>query len=406
MSILLQALRGRDIVRKPKSRAFAPRVVAIGVVACMISAACSAATGTGTPPTSPSSPIPGPTSDSSATPGPSASKAAGCLVGAAWNNYSEEVIAEWYEPALQKPLLAAGDAYESVDAKSSPDTQRSQIDQFVAKGAKVIIVRVMGDLDGSLPLATQRAIDRAVAAGVPVIAFDYLVDTPKALLIAFDPVETGRMEARAILAARPKGNYVIIKGHPQGQLEPDLIAAGIHEILQPAVDKGDIKIVAETYTVNWDPYTAQTEMAAILSENHNQIDAVIAESDGMAGGAIAALKEVGLDGKVAVAGQGGDTWSLNNVANGTQTLDVWPDPRLMGAAAGDAAVALCKDPDVSKLKGTTLFSSPGHNQIPSFLLTPQAITKENLNLVIDSGWATKDFVCARIDPSEAPPACR
>ena len=392
-------------MRKPKSHGLAPRVVAIGVVACLISAACSAATGTGTPSTSPSSPAPGPASDLSATPGPSASKAAGCLVGAAWNNYSEEAIAEWYEPAIKKPLLAAGDAYEFVDAKSNPETQRGQIDEFVAKGAKVIIVRVMGDLDGSLPLATHRAIDRAVAAGVAVIVFDYLVDTPKALLIAFDPVETGRMEARAILAARPKGNYVIIKGHPQGQLEPDLIASGIHEILQPAIDKGDIKIVAETYTVNWDPYTAQTEIAAILSENHNQIDAVIAESAGMADGAIAALKEVGLDGKVAVAGQGGDPWYFRDVALGTLTVNVWPDPRLMGAAAGEAAVALCKNPDISKLEGSRPLSMPSHDQATTILLTPQAITKDNLNLVIDSGWVTKTDLCASLDPSGAPPAC-
>jgi D-xylose transport system substrate-binding protein len=400
-------------VRKPKSHGLAPRFLALGV-ACLISAACTTATGTGAPPSSPSSPTTGPTSPSSLTatlppsptPGPSASKAAGCLVGAAWNNYAEEAISEWYEPALQKPLLASGGTFESVDARSSSDTQRSQIDQFVAEGAKVIIVRVQGDATSSVAPATLRAIERAADDGVQVIAYGYFVDSAKVLWVSFDDVEIGRMEARAILAARPKGNYVIIKGHPQGQLEPDLIASGIHEVLQPAIDKGDIKIVAETYTVNWDPYTAQTELEQILVKNKN-IDAVIAESDGMASGAIAALKEVGLDGKVAVAGQGGDTWSLNNVAKGTQTVDVWPDPRLLGAAAGDAAVALCKDPDIAKLKGATLFTSPSHNQIPSILLAPQAITKDNLDVVIDAGFATtKDYVCANVDPSTAPPACR
>jgi D-xylose transport system substrate-binding protein len=380
--------------------------VSIGVVACLISAACASATVTDAPPTSPSSPTPGLTSHSSPTPSPTAPDAEGCLVGEAWNNYAEERIARWDQPAVEKPIVAAGDDYDWVDAKSSADTQASQIDQFVAKGAKVIIVLVLGGLEGSLPPATQSAIDRAVDAGVAVIAYDHLVDSPKALLVAFDPVEIGRMEARAILAARPKGNYAIIKGHPQGQLEPDLIASGIHEILQPAIDRGDIKIVAETYTVNWDPSTAQTEMEAILTENHNRIDAVIAESDGMAGGVIAALKEVGLDGKVAVAGQGGDTGSLNKVALGTQTVDVWPDLRLMGAAAGDAAVALCKNRDIAKLEGTRPLSLPGNNQVTSILLTPQAIAKDNLNVVNDSGWANRADLCAGVDPSKAPPACR
>ncbi len=381
------------------------KVAAIGVVACLISSACSMAV-TSTPPTAPSSSTQSQTAPSVSTPSPTAPDAPDCLVGEAWNNYAEERITTWDQPAVEKPILTAGGDYDWVDAKSSAETQATQIDELVAKGAKVIIVLVLGGLEGSLPPATQRAIDRAVDADVAVIAYDRVIDSPKVLLVAFDPVEIGRMEARAILAVRPKGNYAIIKGHPEGQLEPDLIASGIHEILQPAIDEGDIKIVAETYTVNWDPSTAQTEMEAILSENQNRIDAVIAENDGMAGGVIAALEEVGLDGKVAVAGQGGDTGSLNKVALGTQTVDVWPDLRLMGAAAGDAAVALCKNRDIAKLEGTRPFSLPSHNQVTSILLTPQEITKDNLKLVVDAGWTTKADVCAGVDPSEAPPACR
>jgi D-xylose transport system substrate-binding protein len=128
----------------------------------------------------------------------------------------------------------------------------------------------------------------------------------------------------------------------------------------------------------------------------------------VASGAVAALEEVGLDGKVAVAGQGGgdDMWFFNHVAAGRQTVDVWTDTRLMGKAAGDAAVALCKNPDISKLSGTTKLSVPGSGQVTSILVAPQAITKDNLNLVIDSGWVKKEGVCASIAPSGAPPACR
>jgi D-xylose transport system substrate-binding protein len=382
----------RDIVRKPKSPGFAPRVVAIGVVACLIGSACSTTAGTSSPAAVPSSSAPGQT-------------APGCLVGEAWNNYAEEVIELWHQPAVEKQILAAGYDYDWVDAKSSSETQATQIDELVAEGAKVIIVRVQG-YETSLPPETRSAIDRAAAAGVAVIAYEYLVDDPKALIVAFDPVEIGRLEARAILAAKPKGNYVILKGDPRGQFLPDLMASGIHEVLQPAIDKGDIKIVAETSIVNWDPNTALEAMRSILSQNQNKVDAVIAESDGMAAGAIEALKEVGLDGKVAVAGQGGDTWSLNHVAAGTQTVDVWPDPRLMGKAAGDAAVAPCKNPDIARLEGTSPLSLPGPTQVPSILLKPQAITKDNLNVVLDAGWVTKDYVCASIAPSKAPPACR
>jgi D-xylose transport system substrate-binding protein len=374
-----------------KSRGPAAKAVAVGLVACLISAACSPAT-TSTSPTVSRSPAPSRTAPS-------------CRVGEAWDVYAQERIQRWDEPAIEKPIEAEGGTHDSVDANASYERQARQIDAFVASGANVIIVRVEGDVDDPLPPATVQAIDRAVDAGVAVIAYDRLIDNPKALLVAFDPVEIGRMEARAILAARPKGNYAIIKGHPQGQLEPDLIASGIREILQPAIDKGDIKIVAETYTMNGDPYMAMTEMQSILSKNHNKIDAVISEDDNMAGGVVAALKEVGLDGKVAVAGQGGDMWGLNRVALGTQTVDVWADLRLLGKAAGDAAVALCKNPDISKVKGARPLSLP-KNQATTLLVTPQPVTKDNLNVVIDSAWVEKRDVCADVDSSEAPPACR
>jgi len=401
-------------VRKPRSQSFAPRIVAIGVVACLMSAACATATatGTGATPSSPSSPNPGPTSSSSLTatvppsptPGPSASKGAGCLVGEAWNNYAEERIAQWDQPAIEKELAAAGDDYLATDAASSQETQRTQIDKLVAKGAKVIVLRAQGGSVGLMDPANLKAVERAVAAGVAVIAYDDLIESPSVLWISIDQVEAGRAEARAILAARPKGNYVIIRGM-KGQPLEALRASGIDEVLQPVIARGDIEIVAEPYTVNWDPSTAQTEMAQILARNKS-IDAVIAESDGMATGAIAALKEVDLAGKVAVGGQDADWISLARVAAGIQTVSVWPDLRTMGTVAGDAAVALCKDPDISKLKGTKLYSSPGHNQVPSILLAPKAITKDNLNLVLEAGWLPKDYLCASIDPSGAPSACR
>jgi D-xylose transport system substrate-binding protein len=330
---------------------------------------------------------------------------AGCLVGAAWNNYTEERIPQWDEPAVKKVVEAAGGTYEMADAESVSDTQASQIDQFVAKGAKVIILRAQMDIDGSVPPGTQGAIDRAVAAGVAVIAYEYFIDSPKVLWVNSDEVEAGRMEARAILAAKPKGNYAIIRG-TQGSLDDDLLGSGIHEILQPAIDRGDIKIVAETYTQYWDPGTAQVEMTSILAKNQNRIDAVIADWDGMAGGVIAALKEVGLDGKVAVAGQGIDMGSLHNVAFGTETVEVWRDLGMMGTTAGDAAVALCRNPDISKVKGTTPFSSPGHNQIPSLLVKPQAITKDNLNVALEAGWTKKSDLCFLLDTATAPPVCR
>jgi D-xylose transport system substrate-binding protein len=207
---------------------------------------------------------------------PTVPTAPGCVVGASWNSVVEGRIHDWDSPRLKALIEYAGGIFMSADAKTSPDTQSSDIDSFVAAGARIIVVRAQ-DTIAILP-----ALHRAEAAGVSVIAYDRLIEDPKVLYMAYDTVEIGRLEARAILAARPTGNYVIIKGDRADPVS-DQLASGIHEILQPAVDRGDIHIVGETYTHWWDPADAQTEMAGFLAQTANRVDAVIAENDGMAG---------------------------------------------------------------------------------------------------------------------------
>ena len=158
----------------------------------------------------------------------------------------------------------------------------------------------------------------------------------------------------------PKGNYVIIKGN-KADANADFLRAGYEEVIGDAVKSGDIKIVGETYTDNWDPAKAQTEMEQFLTADNNDVQAVLSENDGMAGGVVAALEAQGLAGKVPVSGQDGDQAALNRVALGTQTVDVWKDARVLGKAAGEAAVQLCKDKDVTKVTGTAAFTTPGGN---------------------------------------------
>jgi len=225
-----------------------------------------------------------------------------------------------------------------------------------------------------------------------VIAYDRLIKDPKALYITFDNVLVGNLEAQAVFAAKPKGNYAIIKGN-KADANADFLRSGMEQIIGAAVKAGDIKIVGETYTDNWDPSKAQTNMEQILTQNQNKVDAVLSENDGMAGGVIAALTAQGLAGKVPVSGQDGDKAALNRVALGTQTVDVWKDARLLGKTAGDAAIQLCKNSDPSKVTGTAKFTTPGNNSLSSILLTPNPITQANLKDVLDATWVTKADLC-------------
>ena len=103
-------------------------------------------------------------------------------------------------------------------------------------------------------------------------------------------------------------------------------------------------------------------MEQFLTAENNEVDAVLSENDGMAGGVVAALEAQGLAGQIPVSGQDGDLAALNRVALGTQTVDVWKDARELGTAAGEAAVALCANPDVAAVEGTAPFTTPEGNE--------------------------------------------
>ncbi len=335
----------------------------------------------------------GSTAAAGTTAGTTSSSAGGCTVGVSWNNYQEERWAKWDEPAIKAAIEAGGGKYISNDAKSSAETQASNLENLVTQGAKVLIVLAQ---DGT---AIKPAVATAETGGVPVIAYDRLIEDPKALYITFDNKLVGHMQAQAVLSKVPKGNYVVIKGN-KADANADFLRSGMEEVIGASVKSGDIKIVGETYTDNWDPAKAQTEMEQFLTSANNKVDAVLSENDGMAGGVVAALTAQGLAGKVPVSGQDGDLPALNRVALGTQTVDVWKDARLLGKTAGEAAMQLCKSPDVTKVSGIAPFTTPGGNKLSSIFLTPNPISQDNLKIVLDAKWIDKATLCKGADAAK------
>jgi D-xylose transport system substrate-binding protein len=137
-------------------------------------------------------------------------------------------------------------------------------------------------------------------------------------------------------------------------------------------------------------------MEQFLTTNNNKVDAVVASNDGTAGGAIAALAAQGLAGSVPVSGQDGDHAALNRIALGTQTVSVWKDARELGKNAAEIASELADGKAMTDIPGVKDFTTPGGNTVKSLFLTPVAITKDNLNVVIDAGWISKDAACAGV----------
>ncbi|MCL4186026.1 MAG: D-xylose ABC transporter substrate-binding protein [Rhodobacteraceae bacterium] len=313
-----------------------------------------------------------------------AALAQGLTVGVSWSNFQEE---RWKtdEAAMKAALEAGGARYVSADAQSSSAKQLSDIESLIAQGAQVLIVLAQ-DTQAIIP-AVQAAADE----GIPVIAYDRLIEDARAFYLTFDNVEVGRMQARAVFAAQPTGNYVMIKGSPTDP-NSDFLRGGQQEIIQAAVDSGAIKIVGEAYTDGWLPANAQRNMEQILTANNNNVDAVIASNDGTAGGVVAALTAQGMAG-IPVSGQDGDHAALNRVALGTQTVSVWKDARDLGRAAGEIAVALAGGTAMADIPGSVEWTSPSGTTMRAIFLAPVPITRENLPVVVDAGWISREALC-------------
>jgi D-xylose transport system substrate-binding protein len=330
--------------------------------------------------------------DESDAPEGSAAAGGDCTVGVSWNNYQEERWALRDEPNIQAALDEVGAEYISADAGSSEEQQASDVETLLADGADVLIILAQ-NTETILP-----SVEAAIDQGVPVIGYDRLIESPDALYVSFDNVRVGEMQAEAVLEVVSEGNFVIIKGNG-ADANSDFLRQGYTNVGVPAEGESSdtITIVGETYTDNWDPALAQTEMEQFLTENNNEVDAVLSENDGMAGGVVAALEAQGLAGQIPVSGQDGDIAALNRVALGTQTVDVWKDARELGRAAGEAAVALCENPDISAVEGTEEFESPGGNTLTSILLEPIPITQDNLDVVLDAEWITEEELCQGVE---------
>tara|TARA_R110002050_G_scaffold158246_15_gene287413 strand:- start:63557 stop:64540 length:984 start_codon:yes stop_codon:yes gene_type:complete len=322
-----------------------------------------------------------------------AALADGKTIGVSWSNFQEE---RWKtdEAAIKAAIEAAGDTYVSTDAQSSAAKQLSDVESLMAQGVNALIILAQ-DTQAIIPAVTAAADE-----GVPVIAYDRLIEDNRAFYLTFDNVEVGRMQARAVFALQPKGNYVMIKGSPTDP-NADFLRGGQQEVLQAAIDSGDIKIVDEAYTDGWLPANAQRNMEQILTANDNKVDAVVASNDGTAGGVVAALTAQGMDG-IPVSGQDGDHAALNRVANGTQTVSVWKDARELGKVAGEIAVQLAGGTAMSDIEGSAEWTSPGGTTMTAMFLAPVPITKDNLATVVDAGWISKEDLCQGVSGGPAP----
>ena len=303
--------------------------------------------------------------------------AEGKSIGVSWASFQEE---RWKidEAAMVAAIEAEGNTYVSADAESSSAKQLTDIEALITQGVDALIINAW-DKDAIAP-----AIEAAANEGIPVVGYDRLIEDARTFYLTFDNVGVGRIIAKSVKAVQPSGNYAIIKGDA-GDPNAMFLLQGMMEVIGGDVESGKIKIVGESFTDSWKPENAQKNMEQILTANDNNVDAVLSENDGMAGGVVAALSAQGL--VIPVGGQDGDLAAINRVARGSQTVSVWK--------AGEIASALADGTAMSDIEGASIFDGGEKGiAINAILMEPTPLTRDNLSVAIDGGHISKAQACA------------
>jgi len=268
-------------------------------------------------------------------------------------------------------------------ANGDDAVQTKQADNMLAKGLDVLIVAPHnGEIAASIVEAAHRK-------GVPVIAYDRLIRNSDVDLYVSHQVEKiGELQGQYALDHAPKGNYVLIGGSPS-DYNAILLRNGQMNVLKPAIDRGDIKIISQQLAKEWRADEALRITEDALTRTRKNIQAIVASNDGTAGGAISALEAAGLAGKVLVTGQDAQKDAVQRVARGTQTMTIYKPIRPLAFSAVEAAVKLArKEPVETKDK-----INNGRKDVPAILHEPIAVDKSNLDAtIIKDGYHTRQEI--------------
>lgn len=302
------------------------------------------------------------------------------------------------KPALINDIQAI-DRSIQVDysnAQGDPNTQRNQADQALTKGDCILVVAPK-DAD-----AAAAIVAKAKPMGIPVISYDRLINSKDlGYYVSYDGVAVGKLQGQYIVDhykdyTKNGKNLVMINGSTDDN-NAHLFNQGAEQSLKPLIDNGSLKKVYDQYTPGWDPGNARNEMDQAMTANQNNIQVAYVANDTMANSVISALRAKKLDGKVLVTGQDASVTGIQNILTGGQSMTVFKSYANEAQGAADLVKALINGTDTSSItKGQTIQPKAG-GSVPSVILQPIAVDKSNIKQqIIDSGYMTKDMVCAGV----------
>jgi len=268
-----------------------------------------------------------------------------------------------------------------VQSANSDDTR--QIGDVQALISRRVDVLVIVPHNGG---AMAKAVNMAHDAGIPVLAYDRLItDCDLDLYMTFDNVKVGELQAQFLVDHLPKDRKEKIVRIYGAKTDNNavLYKQGQDNVLTPLITTGEFEVVHEDWTQDWKPENAKKIANAAITKAGPNVDAILASNDGTAGGAIQALSEEGLAGKILVTGQDAELSACQRIVNGTQAMTIYKPLSQLAKQAAESAVKLARSKPLfalGKIKN-------GKIEVPSILLDVVVVTKDNMmDTVIKDGF--------------------
>jgi D-xylose transport system substrate-binding protein len=278
-----------------------------------------------------------------------------------------------------------------VQSANSDDTR--QISDVQALISRRVDLLVIVPHNGG---AMAKAVNMAHDAGIPVLAYDRLItDCDLDLYMTFDNEKVGELQAQFLVDHLPKDRKKKIVRIYGAKTDNNalLYKQGQDKVLTPLINKGEIEVVHEDWTQDWKPENAKKIASAAITKAGANFDAVLASNDGTAGGAIQALSEEGLTGRILVTGQDAELSACQRIVNGTQAMTIYKPLSQLAKQAAEAATNMARSKPVFALGKI----NNGKIDVPSILLDVVVVTKENMmDTVVKDGFHKAADVYRRV----------
>jgi D-xylose transport system substrate-binding protein len=294
-------------------------------------------------------------------------------------------------PGFVSAFKAAKVSYVITNANGDPQKQKTQADQCLANGAKVVILI---SLDKGSSIAIEAA---AKSRNAKVIEYDrQVIGGIASIYISWDGRAVGVLQGKGVVSGlKANGKYSkkpVVAELNGGQTDNNsfLFKGGYDSVLKPLYKNGTFKKGPDQFTPGWDNQKAGTIFEQMLVKTNNKIDAVAAANDGLANAVIVALKAHKLK-PIPLSGQDATEQGVQNIISGWQTMTVWKDQRKGAMITAQAAVALLKG-QRPKQTGTV---KNGSRDLPAYIIPPVSINKSNYKQLFN-GYLKKSKVCVGV----------